>query len=88
MPIGDYRHEVTLDTTDGAGGVKPLDPPTWYCAQVAEGGGLVTLVGPYRPDLTTATRVHFQSRTFHVDSVLNRGARDVEISLTCKEVFE
>ena len=50
MAIGTYRQIVTLDETDGAGGVRPLDPPTWYCAPIAEGGGLLTLVGPFHVD--------------------------------------
>ena len=86
MAIGTYRQIVTLDETDGAGGVRPLDPATWYCAPVAEGGGLLTLVGHYHAGMSTATRVHFHGRVFHVDGVINHGAFQTQI--TCKEVFE
>ena len=88
MAIGTYRQQVTLDETDGAGGVRPLDPATWYCAPLAEGGGLLTLVGHYHAGITTATRVQFHGRTFHVDSVIHRHARAFQTQITCKEVFD
>jgi len=88
MAIGTYQQIVTLDETDGAGGVRPLDPPTWYGAPIAEGGGLVTLVGHYHAGITTATRVHFKGRTFHVDGVLDRGGRGFQTQITCQEVFD
>jgi len=88
MAIGTYTQIVSLDETDGAGGVKPLDPPTWYCAPIAEGGGLLTLVGHYHAGLTTAARVHFHGRTFHVDGVLHRNAKAFQTQITCKEVFD
>ena len=87
MAIGDYRLLVALDTTDGAGSVTPLDPPTWYANPLAEGGGLLTLVGHYHAGITTATRVQFKGRVFHVDSVLNRGEGNWQTQITCKEVF-
>jgi hypothetical protein len=86
MAIGD-QELVTLDETDGAGGVRPLDPPTWYGAPLAEGGGLLTLVGHYHAGITIKTRVQFHGRTFHVDNVLNR-RREYQTQITCKEVFE
>lgn len=85
--IGTYRQLVTLEETDGTGGVRPLDPATWHCAPLAEGGGLLTLVGHYHAGITTATRVQFHGRVFHVDSVLNRGERNAQTQITCKEVF-
>jgi len=77
MAIGSYSVAVTLDETDGAGGVAPL----------AEGGGLLTLVGHDHAGITTATRVHYQGRVYHVDSVLHRNARAFQTQITCKEVF-
>lgn len=88
MAIGTYQQIVTLDETDGAGGVRPLSPPTWYCAPIAEGGGLLTLVGHYHAGITTAARVHFHGRTFHVDGVLHRDAKAFQTQITCKEVFD
>jgi len=87
MAIGSYSVAVTLDETDGAGGVRPLNPATWYCAPLAEGGGLLTLVGHDHAGITTATRVHYQGRVYHVDSVLHRNARAFQTQITCKEVF-
>jgi len=87
MAIGTYQQIVTLDETDGAGGIRPLTPPTWYCAPIAEGGGLLTLVGHYHAGITTAARVHFHGRTFHVDGVLHRNAKAFQTQITCKEVF-
>jgi hypothetical protein len=84
MAIGTYQQIVTLDTPSGG----PLDPPTWYCAPLAEGGGLLTLVGHYHAGITTATRVQFHGRTFHVDSVIHRHARAFQTQITCKEVFD
>jgi hypothetical protein len=88
MNTGALRHQVTLDTTDGTGGVRPLDPPTWDCAQLNEAGGVITFLGRYHAGITTATRVHFKGRVFHVDDVNNRDGRDVELTLTCTEVFD
>jgi len=88
MAIGAYTQIVTLDETDGAGGVRLLTPPTWYCTPLPEAGGLLTLVGHYHAGITTATRVHLKGRVYHVDSVVNRGERDVQTQLACTEVFD
>jgi len=84
MAIGTYTLLVALDTPSGG----PLDPPTWYANPLAEGGGLLTLIGHYHAGITIATRVQFKGRVFHVDSVLNRGEGDWQTQITCKEVFE
>lgn len=85
--IGEYRHIVTLDVPNGSSGYLPLDPAEWRCASIGEQSGLATLIGRYHPGITTATRVHFQGRTFHVDTLINRGDRNIELVLTCHEVF-
>ena len=88
MNTGSLRHLVTLDVPNGSSGYLPLDPATWYCAVLDEGIGLTRFIGPFHPGITTATRVHFSGRIFHVDHVANREARDIEIELTGREVFE
>ena len=88
MNIGQYEHLVTLDVPNGNSGYLPLNPATWYCAVLDEGAGMTRFVGPFHPGITTDTRVQFQGRVFHVDYVANREARDVEIELTGREVFE
>ena len=86
--IGQYEHRVILDVPNGPNGFLPLDPPDWYCASLSEGSGQTTLIGHYHPGITTATRVHFKGRVYHVVSIVNREERDVELVLTCTEVFE
>jgi len=89
MNTGLLRHLVTLDTPNGANGSLPLNPPTWWCAQSSQGSdqGLI-LAGRFHPGINTKTRVTFDDgRIFHVDSVINREERDVELVLTCREVF-
>jgi head-tail adaptor len=84
MNPGLLRHLVTLvhEATDA-----PLDPPTWYCA-VQETTGQTTMTGRYHPGISTATRVHHKGRVFHVDTIANRDDRDLELTLTCREVFD
>ena len=82
--IGTYQHLVTLDTRDG----DPLDPPSWYCGYSGGVAGIATLIGPYHPGISCATRVHFRDRLFHVIGILNRDERDRELVLTCAEVFD
>ena len=89
MNSGALRHLVTLDVPDGATGTyTPLDPATWYCAFLSETAGLATLLGRYHPGITTATRVHFGTRTFHVVSLVDREARHAEVIVNCSEVFD
>jgi hypothetical protein len=88
MSLGQREHQVTLDTPNGSNGYLPLNPATWWCAHLGEGSGQATLIGEYHPGITTATRVHFKGRVYHVDSIVNREERDVELVLTCREVFE
>jgi hypothetical protein len=90
MNTGALRSLVTLDTPNGANGYLPLDPPTWPCAQASQGTGqAMLLTGRFHPGINTATRVHFaDGRIFHVDSVINRDERDVELVVACREVFE
>lgn len=88
MSIGTQRHVVTLDVPNGNAGYLPLDPATWYCAALSEGSGLMSFIGRYHAGITTATRVHFKGRVFHVDSIVNREERDVEVILSCREVFD
>jgi hypothetical protein len=88
MSIGQHRHLVSLDVPNGSSGVLLLTPATWYCAVVSEGAGQASLIGRFHPGITTATRVHFKNRIFHVDAIVNREERDVERVLTCREVFE
>jgi Phage head-tail joining protein len=88
MSIGQAIHLVTLDVPNGSNGFVPLTPPDWWCASVGEGSGNATLIGRYHPGITTATRVHFKGRTFHVDAIVNREDRDRELVLSCREVFD
>lgn len=88
MALGQRQHLVTLDVPNGTEGYLPLDPSTWYCQVRDEGSGLAILAGEYHPGITTATRVHFKGRVYHVDSLVSRDERDVELVLTCREVFD
>jgi Phage head-tail joining protein len=88
MKTGTLRHLVTLDVPNGNNSYLPLDPATWYCATLSEGSGQATLIGRFHPGITTATRVHFKGRVYHVDSIVNREERDVELVLSCREVFD
>lgn len=88
MALGQREQLVTLDIPNGNAGYLPLDPATWYCEFRSEGSGLASLAGEYHPGITTATRVHFKGRVYHVDSIVNRDERDVELVLTCREVFD
>jgi len=89
MNTGALRQLVTLDVPDGAtGGFLPLDPPEWYCAAIdASGAGGTVLVGHYHPGISTSTRVHLKGRVFHVDEVRSRDERDIELIVTCHEVY-
>jgi hypothetical protein len=85
MNTGARRHRVTLTTGDDA---VPLSPPDWWGAFLTEATpGQATLIGPYHPGITTATRVHFKGRVFHVDAISNREERDAELVLSLSEVF-
>jgi hypothetical protein len=84
MNTGALRHRVTLTTGDDA---VPLSPPDWWCAYLSETAGMATLVGRYHPGITTATRVHFKDRVYHVTAIVNRQERDAELVLNCSEVF-
>jgi hypothetical protein len=84
MNTGALRHRVTLTTGDDA---VPLSPPDWWCASLSEGTGETTLIGRFHPGITTATRVHFKDRVYHVESIINREDRDAELVLSCTEVF-
>jgi hypothetical protein len=88
MNSGFLRHVVTLDEPNGSEGYLPLDPATWYCGLLSEGSGLAIFLGRFHPGITTATRVHFKGRVYHVDTLDNREERDVELALSCREVFE
>lgn len=89
MTIGTYRHLVVLDVPNGSGGYLPLNPNTWWCGVLREEIGTITFIGPFHSGLTTPNaRVHFKGRIFHVDAVVNREQRDVEIEVTCREVFD
>jgi hypothetical protein len=89
MALGDRDQLVTLEVPNGSGGYLPLNPATWYCHVRDDGSGQVTLMaGEYHPGITTATRVHHKGRTYHVDAIENREARDTELVLSCHEVFE
>jgi len=86
--IGAYRHRVTLDGPPASGDTyTPLDPPDWDCA-VQELTGQTTITGRFHPGITTYTRVHHKGRVYHVDAIANRDDRDVELTLTCREVFD
>jgi hypothetical protein len=89
MNSGALRQLVTLDTPNGSNGYLPLDPPTWWCAAFSQGVDQATLLtGRFHPGINTATRVHYANgRIFQVDSVINREERDVELVVTCREVF-
>jgi hypothetical protein len=88
MALGDRQQLVTLDIPNGSNGYLPLDPATWYCAVRSEGSGGAFLTGEYHPGITVHTRVHLKGRVFHVDAIVNTGERDVELQLTCREVFD
>jgi Phage head-tail joining protein len=86
--IGQFRHRVTLDVPAGEDGYTPLNPPDWDCALQQDTMNQTTFVGRYHPGITTATRVHHQGRIFHVDAVHNREGRDIQLVVTCREVFD
>jgi len=88
MNTGALRHHVTLDIPNGeTGSFTPLNPPDWWCAYLSETAGMATLVGRYHPGITTATRVHFKDRVYHVTAIVNREERNAEFVLSCSEVF-
>jgi Phage head-tail joining protein len=88
MNTGALRHHVTLDVPNGeTGSFTPLNPPDWWCGHLTETTGEVTLFGRYHPGITTATRVHFKGRVYHVTALSNRADRDAELVLSCTEVF-
>lgn len=87
MSVGQYRHVVTLL---GPAGAPPMDPATWDCAIDSSGGsgGAILFIGRFHPGISTHTRLDFNGRVFHVDSVVNREERDIELVLSGTEVFE
>ena len=87
MNTGALRQIVTLDTPAGDAGYTPLDPATWHCAVIGEGAATL-LIGRFHPGITVHTRVHLKGHVFHVDALRNREERDVELVLTCHEVFD
>jgi hypothetical protein len=88
MNTGSLRQLVTLDVPNGSSGYLPLNPATWYCAVLSETSGVATLIGRFHPGITTKTRVHLGERIYHVNSLVNREERDVELVLSCTEVFD
>lgn len=76
--------------------------PAWYCAirpasqrdleRVTSGTTITTAThvveGDYRPDITTATQLLFNSRTLFVNDVKNVDERNVTLLLACSEVVE
>lgn len=74
-------------------------PPTWQVAIAAEapaleraapGTTLTTgariITGPYRADITTASRVLVGTRIFQVDGIRDPEDRHVELELLCREL--
>jgi SPP1 family predicted phage head-tail adaptor len=57
--------------------------------KVPAGSSLTTAThlvsGPFHPDVTTKTRVLYNGREFHVDSVTNIDERGIEMVLVCTE---
>lgn len=88
MNTGALRHLVSLDVPNGEEGYLPLNPATWACAVIDEAAGMATLVGRFHPGINTFTRVHLKGRIFHVNTLVNREERDVELVLHCHEVFD
>jgi hypothetical protein len=88
MAIGEQQHAVTLDTTDGSGGVRPLAPADWFCAARTEGQGQMAFIGHFHPGISISTRVHFKGRIYHVITIENRDERDWALVLHCTEVFD
>jgi hypothetical protein len=89
MNTGALRHHVTLDVPNGATGTyTPLSPPDWWCTQQTEAMGQAILIGRFHPGITTATRVHFKMKTYHVESIINREERDAELVVSVREVFD
>ena len=89
MNTGALRHRVTLDVpTARPGAFRRCRPAGLVCAYLSETAGVATLIGRYHPGITTATRVHFKTRMFHVVSIINREERDAELVLSCTEVFD
>jgi SPP1 family predicted phage head-tail adaptor len=43
--------------------------------------------GPYRPDLTTTSRLLYDGRTLNVVSVVDLNERKVELTVLCAEVM-
>jgi hypothetical protein len=89
MNTGATSNLVQLDVPDGGNGYLPLEPPTWWCAAPEDRTGTATFIGRFHSGVTTATRVHYKGRVYHVDGITNRSnGRDVEMELTCHEVFD
>ena len=77
----------------------PLTPP-WYCSiqpiaahersaagtSTSETAATHVLRGDYRPDLTTAIRLQFGARIFHVTDVTNHDERNVSVTLLATEL--
>jgi head-tail adaptor len=78
----------------------PLDPPTWNVSiepvattadQLAAGATIQTtgqyrVVGDYRPDLRTTSRLDFNGRQFYVNGIANATEANAELELLCREV--
>jgi hypothetical protein len=88
MNTGALQHLVTLDVPAGDHTFTPLDPPTWACAALEDATGTLTLSGRGHAGITTATRVHYQDRVYHVDAMRKLDGQDFELQLTCREVFD
>jgi head-tail adaptor len=76
------------------------NPRTWHVSiepattrdleRVAAGTVIATashlVTGPYRPDLTTQTRLLFGARVFNVTGIANPSEKNEELILVCVEV--
>jgi head-tail adaptor len=87
MNSGALRDLVTLDWPTAAG-VVPLEPPTVYAELLDDATGTATVRCRYHAGITTATRLHYKGRTYHIDGISNTQGRDDELVLTCHEVYE
>ena len=82
-------------------GWGPLDPPTWYVAirpatardlENSTAGTVTTtashiVIGDYRPDVTTTTRLIHEGRQFEITGIANLEERDRTMHLFCEELL-
>jgi SPP1 family predicted phage head-tail adaptor len=92
-PIDNGDNGFTRTWTDLAPAAISVEikPATQQDLERAAAGTAITtathlVTGPFHPGVTTDTRLLFNGREFHVQSVQDPGERHVEMILLCTEV--